>query len=55
MMRDIKTKKRTFGDKVYNNFRGLNVAEDDIKCESFAVISVNSLPYMTKRIICKYI
>ena len=28
--RHIKTKTRTYGDKVYTNFRGLNVPEDDI-------------------------
>ena len=39
----IKTRIRTYGDKVYTNFRGLNVLEDDIKCESFTVISIDSL------------
>ena len=29
--RYIKTKTRTYSDKVYTNFRGLNVPEDDIK------------------------
>ena len=38
-----KTKIRTFGDKVYINFRGLNVPEDDIECKSFIVISIDSL------------
>ena len=33
--RYIKTKIRTNGDKVYTNFRGLNVPEDDIECEFF--------------------
>ena len=41
--RYIKTKIRTYGDKVYNNFHGLNVPEDDIVCESFRVISIDSL------------
>ena len=41
--RYIITKIRTYGDKVYTNFRGLNVPEDDIECESFAVISNDSL------------
>ena len=41
--RYIKTKIRTYGDKVYTNFRGLNVAEDDIEHESFTVISIDSL------------
>ena len=39
----IKTKTRTYGDKVYTNFCGLNVPEDDIECESFTVISIDSL------------
>ena len=39
----MKTKIRTYGDKVYNNFRGLNMPEGDIECESFTVISINSL------------
>ena len=41
--RYIKTKIRTYGDKVYTNFRGLNVPEDDIERESFTVISIDSL------------
>ena len=38
--RYIKTKIKTYGDKVYTNFRGLNMPED---CESFTVISIDSL------------
>ena len=41
--RYTKNKIRTYGDKVYTNFRGLNVPEDDIECESFTVISIDSL------------
>ena len=41
--RYIKTKIRTYGDKVYTNFRGLNVPEGGIECESFTVISTHSL------------
>ena len=41
--RYIKTKIKTYGDKVYTNFCGLNVPEDDIECESFKVISIDSL------------
>ena len=41
--RYIKTKIRKYGDKVYTNFRGLNVPEDDKECESFTVISVDAL------------
>ena len=41
--RYIKTKIRTFSDKIYTNFRGLNMSEDDIECESFTLISIDSL------------
>ena len=30
--RYIKSKIRTYGDKVYNNFHGLNVPEDEVEC-----------------------
>ena len=40
--RFIKTKTRTYGDKVYTNFCGLNVPEDEVECESFTISSVNS-------------
>ena len=39
----IKTNIRTDGDKVYTNFRDLNVAENVIECESFTVIFIDSL------------
>ena len=39
--RYIKTKIRTY-DKVYTNFCGFNVPGDDVKCESFTVISIDS-------------
>ena len=39
----IKTKIRTYADKVYTDFRGLNVPEDDIECEFFTIISIESL------------
>ena len=38
-----KSKIRTYGDKVYTNFRGLNVPENYIESESFTVISIDSL------------
>ena len=41
--RYIKAKIRKYVDKVYTNFCGLNVPEDDIECESFTVISIDSL------------
>ena len=45
----MKTKIRTYGNKVYTNFRDLNVPEDDIKCESFSIISIDSLPVYDKK------
>ena len=41
--RYIKTKVTTFDDKVYTSFCGLNEAGNDIKCESFTFISIDSL------------
>ena len=41
--RYIETKIRTYGDKVYTILCGLNVSEDDIECESFTVIFIDSL------------
>ena len=43
MMIDITTKLKTCGDKVYINFRRLNVPGDDIESESFTVIYIDSL------------
>ena len=34
---------RAHGDKVYINFRGLNVSEDDVECAYFTVISIDYL------------
>ena len=39
----IKTKVRTYSDKVYTNSCGLNVPEDEIECESFTVTSTDYL------------
>ena len=39
--RYIKTKIRTYGDKVY--VCGLNMSEDDLELEAFTVISIDSL------------
>ena len=47
--RYIKTKIRTFGDKVYTNFRGLNVPEDDIECKYFTVMSIDSVLVCNKK------
>ena len=39
----MKTKIRRYGDKVFANFHGSNMPEDDLKCKSFTVISNDSL------------
>ena len=41
MMTDIWKPNKKYGDKVYSNFRPLNVPEVDIESESFTVISVD--------------
>ena len=43
------TKIRTFSNKVYTNFRGSYVPGDDIECESFTVISIDSLLIYDKK------
>ena len=39
----MKIKIRTYVNKVYTNLRSLNVPEDDIECEFFGDISIDSL------------
>ena len=39
----IKTKLRTYGDKVYTNFHGLNVPEDGVEYKSFKITYIDSL------------
>ena len=39
----IKTKIRKYSGKVYNDFRGLNMPDDDTKFESFTIISIDFL------------
>ena len=39
----MKTKITTYFDKVYANFWGLNLSEDGVECESFTVISIDTL------------
>ena len=41
--RYIKTKIRAYGNKVYFNFPGLNVPEDDTERKSFTVICIDFL------------
>ena len=42
--KDIWTKMRTYCNKVYTKFHDWNVPKDDIECESFIGVSVDSLP-----------
>ena len=53
--RYIKTKITIYNYKVYTNFCGLNVPEDEIECESFTVISIDSLLVYENNITCIYI
>ena len=39
----IEPKITTYSDEAYTNCRGLTVPENDIQCESFTVISIDSL------------
>ena len=41
--RYVKAKIRTYSNKVYTNFHGLHVPENRVECESFTIISVDSL------------
>ena len=41
--RYIKTKRRTYGDKNYANFRCFNVPEVDTECKSFTATFIDSL------------
>ena len=41
--KNIKTQIKTYFDKVYTNFRALNLPEDDIECEFVTVISTDYL------------
>ena len=38
-VRYVKTKIRTYSNKVYANFCGLNVPENGVECESFAIFA----------------
>ena len=51
MLRYTKTKTRKYDHKIYTNCRGLNVPEDDIECEYFTVISIDSLLLYDKKIL----
>ena len=54
--RYIETKIWTYGNKVYTNFCGLNVPEDNIEFESFKVISIDSsLVYENKYYLQVYV
>ena len=44
----IKAKIRTYGDKVYTIFCDVNVPKDGAECESFTIISIDSVLFFTK-------
>ena len=48
-IRYMKTKIKTYDDKVYTNFLDLNVPENDIEYESFIVIYINYLLVYDKK------
>ena len=48
--RYIKTKIRTNGYNIFTNFYSLNVPEDGVECESFTVISIDSLLFYKKKL-----
>ena len=50
-IRFTKIKIRIFGDEVYTKFCSLNMSEDDTDCESFTVISIDSLVVYEKQIL----
>ena len=52
---NLKTKIRTYNDKVYSNFHGLNMLEDDAEYESFAILSIDCILLTTKNATFKYI
>ena len=49
--RYIKTKIRKFGDKVYTKFPSWTVPENDVECESFTFISIDSLLVYKKKML----
>ena len=52
----MKTKIRTYGDKVYTNFRGLNQPEYGVETEVFLQsFMLISYLFIKTSIICKYI
>ena len=40
--RYIKTKIRTYGNKIYTKFCSLNESENGVECENFTIISIDS-------------
>ena len=47
--RYIKTKIGTYGGKGYTNFRGLNILEDALECESFTIMLIGFLSFYKNR------
>ena len=46
--RYVKTKIRTYSNKVYTNFRGLNMREHNVEYEFFTITSIDLLIYGNK-------
>ena len=49
----MKTRKGTYDDIIYTDFGGLNVPEDDVECESFAIMTILII-YLLMRTIITY-
>ena len=52
--RYLRSKTRTYGDKVYTTFGRLNVPENNIEWQSFTVISINFLLVYESKYYLKY-
>ena len=52
--RYLRSKTRTYGDKVYTTFGGLNVPENNVEWQSFTVISINFLLAYESKYYLKY-
>ena len=53
--RYIKTKTKTYVDKVCTIFCGLNISENGVECESFAIISIGFLHVYENKYYLQYI
>ena len=53
--RYVKSKIRTYGDKIYDNFPGLNMPENCTECESFTILSIDFYCLWKQLLPAKYI